>query len=175
VIKHLRRRSLLFAIIALFVASIALGYRADDWARFDHRSFRVIEVPGGDSVVIESAKDERESVKLAGIDPSDLARAWLVDHAMGREVTLFLECPQTRDASGQLQGFVFLDNQNLSVALVQAGLAYADRRQKTVMDALIDPAETDARKKNRGLWNGLKYDQMPAWRQEWLRSLPPRR
>jgi len=32
--------------------------------------------------------------------------------------------------------------------------------------------ERDARAKKRGLWKDVTDDQQPAWRQQWLRSLP---
>jgi endonuclease YncB( thermonuclease family) len=166
------RHSLAFAAIALLIASMAVAYRPDDWSRYDHRTLRVTGVIGGDSLRIQPASGKPDTVKLPDIDGLDSAKIWLSANAVGRDVTLLLQLPQTRDASGQLRTFVFLDGQNLSVELVKAGLAYADRREKTEMDGLIDAAEAEARKKKRGVWANLKFDQMPQWRQEWLKSRP---
>jgi hypothetical protein len=158
--------------LTLLIASIVLAHRADDWVKFDHQTFHVVSVPADDSLLIQTANGKQETVTLRGIVPADSAKTWLTDHAMNRDVTLMLESPQTRNSGGQLQAFVFLGNENLNVELVKAGLAYADRRGKTVMDGLIDPAELDARKKKRGIWYGMTDEQMPAWRKAWLRSLP---
>ncbi len=152
------------------MASIALAHEPDDWSQFDHQSFQVIAVPTGDSLVIDTANGKPVTVKLAGIAGTDAARVWLSDRTLGKNVTLLLSCPQTRDA-GQLRAFVFLDNENLAVELAKAGLAYADRRETTVMDGVIDPAESEARKKKRGMWASLTFEQMPPWRQAWLRGL----
>jgi endonuclease YncB( thermonuclease family) len=169
---HLRRHSIAFLIIALLIASMAIGYRSNDWSRFDHQNVKVIGIITGDSLKIESAGGKTDILKLSGIAGLDTAKQWLADEVMGREITLLFESPQTRDSAGRLRAFAFLGNQNLNVELVKAGLAYADHREKTEMDGLIDPAESDARKKKRGLWATIKFEQMPAWRQAWLKSLP---
>ena len=60
----------------------------------------------------------------------------------------------------------------LNAAAVHDGVAYADRRSEDAMSGLLDAAEADARRKSRGLWADLKFDQMPAWRQAWLQARP---
>jgi len=154
---------------------MAIGYRTDDWSQYDHHAVRVVAVITGDSLRIESGSGKMDTVKLLGIAGLDSAQSWLHDKVVGRQVMLLLESPQTRDSAGRLRAFAFLDNQNLSVELTKAGLAFADRREKTEMDGVIDPAEADARKKKRGVWATLKFEQMPAWRQAWAKSLPQRR
>jgi endonuclease YncB( thermonuclease family) len=168
----LRRHSIAFLTIALLLASMAIAYRGSDWSKFNHQNVKVIGIITGDNLKIESAGGKIDTVKLSGIAGLDAARPWLADHVMGRQITLLFQSPQTRDSDGRLKAFAYLDNQNISVELVKAGLAYADRREKTEMDGLIDPAESDARKKKRGLWATIKFEQMPAWRQAWLKSLP---
>ena len=155
----------------LFIASIAVSYRADDWARFNHQTVRVVDILDGNSLRIESPSGRPDTVRLLGVDGTPAAAAWMKDHAKNQALTLLLQSPQTRDESGRLRAFVFLDNQNVAVELVKEGLAYADRREATAMDGLIDPAEAEARKKKRGLWNGLTPQQMPQWRRDWLRTL----
>ena len=172
---RLRQRSIAFMTIALLITSMAIGHRSDDWSRYDHQTVRVVGIIRGDSLRIESNNGMKDTIKLPGIDAVDSADQWLAANVTGKQVTLLLESPQTRDAEGRLRAFAFLDNQNLNVELVKAGLAYADRREKTEMDSLIDSAESDARKKKQGLWATIKTGQMPAWRQAWLKSLPPRR
>jgi endonuclease YncB( thermonuclease family) len=169
------RHSIAFLTIILLIASMAIGYRADDWSRYDHQSVRVVAAITGDCLQIETASGKTDTVALLGAAESASTQAWLQNHVAGKQLTLLLESPQTRDPAGRLRAFAFLGNQNLSVELVKAGQAYADRREKTEMDALIDPAEADARKKKRGLWASLRPETMPAWRQAWMKSLPQRR
>jgi endonuclease YncB( thermonuclease family) len=162
-----------FSILALFVASLVAAHAPDDWAVFNHRSFGVTDVVSGDRILIQTGTGKIEPVKLLGISPIDSSAAkWMKEQIAGQRVTLLLQSPQTRNADGSLSAFVFFDNKNLSVELAKAGLAYADRREKTEMDSLIDTAEADARKKKRGAWATLSFEQMPAWRQAWLKSLP---
>jgi endonuclease YncB( thermonuclease family) len=169
----MNQRVVSFSIFALFAATVVLGHVGDDWSRFDHRSFRVTAVQAGDRITIADANGRTETVQLPGIVPIDSSAAdWLKDRLTGEEITLLLQSPQTRNADGSLRAFAFSDNQNLSVEAVKAGLAYADRREKTEMDGLLDSAETDARKKKRGAWATLTFEQMPAWRQAWVKSLP---
>jgi endonuclease YncB( thermonuclease family) len=173
--SFLRRRSIATLTIALLIASATVGYRADDWSRFDHQPVRVVAAITGDSLQIETANGKTDTAKLLGAAGVEPGRRWLQANIVGKQVTLLLQSPQTRDPAGRLRAFALLDNQNLSVELTKAGLAYADRREKTEMDGVIDPAESDARKKQRGIWATIKFEQMPAWRQAWLKSLPPRR
>jgi endonuclease YncB( thermonuclease family) len=172
---RLRRRLVGSAIFALLIASVVMARSGDDWAIYDHHSFHVIEAESGDSVRISTENGSIESVKLLGIDALDArSKEWLTHRALGANVTLLLQSPQTRDSSGRLLAFVFIDHSDLSVELTKAGWAFADRRGKTAMDGLIQPAEAEARKKKLGMWADLKFEQMPAWRQAWLRSLPAR-
>jgi endonuclease YncB( thermonuclease family) len=171
-IKYLRQKSIVILTITALTASMAIGYRPNDWSRFDHRSFRVIEIVDGDKLRVELSNGKSDVVRLLGAAGTDAAKPWLATRTMGKRITLLLQSPQTRDPSGELRAFVFLDNQSLNLDLVKAGLAYADRREKTDMDGVLNPAEADARKKKRGIWAIIKFEQTPAWRQVWVKSLP---
>jgi endonuclease YncB( thermonuclease family) len=168
------RRSIVFATFALLFASALMARSGDDWARFNHQSFRVTSVASGDSLEISTAGGKPEVIHLLGIVGTDQSRTWLANQIVGRDVTLLLQSPQTRGVDGELRAFAWFDNRNISVELVKQGLAYADRREKSEMDGTIDPAESEARKKKLGLWANLQFEQMPAWRQAWLRSFPKR-
>jgi endonuclease YncB( thermonuclease family) len=149
------------------------GLTGDDWSRYDHQAFRVSRIVSGDSIQITTRSGSTETIKLLGTaSPDARAVMWLKQQALNQDATLLLQSPQTRDAAGNLLAFVFVDRANLSVELVTEGLAFADRREKTVMDGVIDPAEADARKKKRGMWATLKFDQMPEWRKAWIKTLP---
>ncbi len=175
-----RRNRIVFSIASIAGLGVVaaahaglFGPSGDDWSRYDHQSFRISRINSGESIQISSRTGSIETIKLLGIaEPEGSATAWLNEHALNHNATLLLQSPQTRDASGSLLAFVFVDQTNLSVELVKEGLAFADRREKTVMDGVIDPAEAEARKKKRGMWATLKSDQMPDWRKAWIKTLP---
>jgi endonuclease YncB( thermonuclease family) len=169
---HFRHHWIAVITVGALLASATAAYRADDWATFDHRSFKVINIIDGDKLRIELPNGKMDTVRLLGVAGADAGKPWLAQRTTGRRVSLLLQSPQTRDPSGELRAFVFLENQNLNVELVKAGLAYADRREKSEMDGVIDPAESDARKKKRGIWATIRFEQQPAWRQAWVKSLP---
>jgi endonuclease YncB( thermonuclease family) len=148
-----------FSIFTLIAASVVLihagvlGRCGDDWSRFDHQAFRVSGVQSGDSIQISVANGSIETVRLLGItSPAAGAQQWLRDRAVGRDITLLLQSPQTRDASGQLLAFAFINDSNLSVEITGTGMARADRHNRSMMDGLIRSAERDAQKKELGIW-----------------------
>ena len=177
--KH--RRLILCAAFAVFVGSVIaahaglLGQNGDDWSQFNHKTFQIASIPSGDSVVISTRGDGQQTIQLLGVVGTSQSREWLKERAQGQRGTFLLQIPQTRDAKHHLLAYLFVDNQNLNVEVVRTGFAYADRRSKCEMDGLIDPAEGEARKKQRGIWANLKFEQMPQWRQEWLKILPRRK
>jgi endonuclease YncB( thermonuclease family) len=155
-----------------------LGRTGDDWATFNHRTFHVTGVVSGDVLTLATDNGRSQTVKLLGIvapmgseKGAAESRCFLTEQALNHNVTLLLPLPQTRDDRGRLLAYVFVDGENLSVAITKAGMAYADRRDRQLMAGLIEPAEAEARKKNRAMWKDLKFDQMPPWRQEWFQTL----
>ena len=166
-----RRRAVgggvLLLALAAAVADHVVGRPADDWARYDHRTFTVA-AGDGDGVRLADGT----AVRLLGVaDPVPAAGDWLADHVVGRPVTLLLPTAGVRDR-GRLVAYVYPADggESVNVGLVRDGLAYADRRQADVMAGLIDVAENDARRKRRGLWDGLRFDRQPAWRQAWVKA-----
>ncbi len=156
-------------LLATVLADHLFSHRGDDWSRYDHRTVTVAAVPTGDTLQL----DDATRIRLLGIaDPIPAAAERLTTAVAGRRVTIMLPLVGTRDADGRLLAYVYADDGTcLNVTLVHDGLAYADRRGADVMAGLIDVAESDARRKHRGLWDGLRFEQMPPWRQAWLRGL----
>jgi endonuclease YncB( thermonuclease family) len=176
-------RRLSGTLVAAVIASVAVAHAvrrhpSDDWAAFDHRSFAITAVIDGDAVRLDRVGD----VALLGVTAphgpergASAASAYLASHAVGVPMTVLLEMPQTRDPQGRLLAYLFEpDGQPLNVAMVRDGAAYAERRSTCLLSGSIQLAETAARKKKLGFWNGLKFDQMPLWRQWWLATLPKR-
>ncbi len=152
-----RHRLIAFSIFTLLAASVVLtragvlGQCGDDWSNYDHQTFRVTNIPTGDSIQIARSDGTTETIRLLGV-ASPAAQQWLRERTASRDVTLLLQSPQTRDAYGNLLAFAFIDHSNLSVDIVEAGMARADRRSQSVMDGLIRPAEKNAQKKKLGMW-----------------------
>ena len=168
-----RRAAVAVAIAAVLIATVVADHRrhGDDRARYDHRAFAATAAVAGDVVRLDDGTD----VRLLGVaDPTPAAIRWLAAQVEGRRLTLLLPPVGVRDADGRLAAYVFTadDTVCLNAAAVRDGVAYADRRSADAMSGLLDAAEADARRKKRGLWAGLTFEQMPAWRQAWLRTRP---
>ena len=160
-----------------------------DWSSFDKQRFLVTRVADGDTITVNSPAGETR-VRLLGVDAPELIRddhpardhwadraaAYTRARAEGKYVTLQLDAPQTRDKYERLLAYVYLsDTDCLNLDLIRDGQAYADRRFKHSFKPQFEMVENEARKKSRGLWKDLTADQMPAWRQEWLREVESRR
>jgi hypothetical protein len=169
--KRRHRRWILFLIAVSVFASVVVGRLAivgpvgDDWARVDHQTFQIIGIDRG----MISLKDAG-TVRMPGICiPADCeagaaaSAAWFSNQIAGNSATLMIVGPKIAR--------IYLDGtDDLALSAVKAGMAYADRRGTDPFRPALTAAEADARKHDRGLWAGLKFDQMPAWRQAWLRE-----
>lgn len=177
-------RLMLLGIAAVTIAGF-ISPRTSDWRRFDHHSFLVSQVNGGDRFLIDD-NGTSVPVHLLGTqappltDPStgqpahggaasaDYLRARL-NH---QRVIIRLDTLQTRDSDGALLAYVYLtDTDCINADAIHDGMVYADRRAPHAYHMQYEQAENDARKKQRGLWRGLTENDMPAWRRAWLHSL----
>lgn len=148
---------------AWFVAVIlALASGPAAPAAPDALEARCVGATEGDLLVVE-ANGKRLNVWLAGIDAPELkqqggedARAFLVEHAYGRKVTVVPEGSAVGDA---LVAVVTVEGENLSALLVAAGWAW------TVPDApasqTLTEAEAAAKTARKGLWKNP--DPVPPW------------
>jgi micrococcal nuclease len=194
--RHRRTRFLLIFLVVLLIVAAAgdrLGlfrYRGDDWRRFDRQSHVVSRVIDGQTVELAvSPGGPGTRMRLLGIDAPALSsetnsaghwaepsRDYLRRRVEGREVTIRLEMPQTRDPQGQILAYLFLgDQENLNLAMVRDGHAYADRRTRHPLRPQFELAENEARQRGRGLWKEVREDQMPTWRRQWLEEVRQRR
>lgn len=181
-----RRRVIRIAVIALLLLLTVLivvdhagglGYRGNDWANFHQKTVRVAHVATSDQFIL----DDGTTVQLLGVTSAlnDYARrgqTYLANRVEGKEVTLRLEATQTRDSAGHLLAYVyFTDVDLINLDIVHDGQAFADRRVAHSLHQQIEQAENDARKKQRGMWKELRWNDQPAWRQEWVKSLAHRK
>jgi micrococcal nuclease len=159
----------------------------DDWTSFDHRSFLVSRVVDGDTIHVRShAADAGKGetiVRLVGIDAPEMidpatgrpahwaerATRYVQGRAAGKVVSLRLEPVETRDRYDRLLAYVYLsDGDCLNLDLVRDGQAYAERRHRHSYRPQYEQAESEARRKKRGLWKDVTEQQMPPWRRVWL-------
>ena len=88
----------------------------------------------------------------------------------GRAVTLRLETTSTRDRYRRLLAYVYVgDADHLNLDLVRDGQGYADRRFPHSLRSQFEQAESEARRRGRGLWKDVTEAQMPPWRRNWLK------
>jgi len=141
-----RLRPLLLAVVLLLALPAAAADRRphDDRAQARESGRRVavdpalVEVGDGDTVVIRWSDDERERVRILGIDTPETdfpGHGWSYDQAFGPEAEAFargafavahsieiLRAAET-DPYGRTLAYVFLDGRNYSVLAVAAGYA----------------------------------------------------
>ena len=190
VLRQLKRRRRTRRGVFLAVALLALTalldrngwfrYRGDDWAAYDKQAVTVTRVVDGDTIrVRRSSASEEDTVRLLGIDAPETAdppahwggeaAARLEALVEGKPVTLRLDATQTRDKYRRLLAYVHVgDAENVNLALVRDGHAYAHRMFPHPLRRQFEQAEDEARGKGRGLWADVEEPQMPPWRQGWL-------
>ena len=158
----LRGRRLLrhLALLSLFLLGLfvlldhlgCFGYRGDDGGTFDGKRFTLQRVtPRGDLIVAHNGSETE--IHLLGVATDSTAQTYLQEHATGKTAILKLEPLESRDAEGRLLAYVYIpEGDCLNVDIVRAGAARADRHRKHSMQAVIEGAESDARKHKRGIW-----------------------
>lgn len=169
-----------------------------DSARFDRRTLRVDEAVSGDTVTVIEPGGRLTPVRLAGVAAPELppatngapaalatksvgvahwfdeSRRALADRVVGRDVLLRLPPLAQRSADGTVRAYLYLPGgpaDSVNESLVAGGDAYADRRMGHPYQKLFEQAESEARRKGKGLWKGVRDDEQPAWRQAWLKQL----
>ena len=141
---------------------------------------RVID---GDTIVVSGPGMTNEHLRLRGVDAPEVkhpglnqdayfgpeSRSYLTSRLAGKTVILKFDGTEKRDRYQRLLAYVYLgDGDCVNLDLVRDGMAYVDRRFKTVLQGQFDQLETTARNKRVGLWAGVKDADEPAWRQKWL-------
>lgn len=175
-------------IVLLVLISITdqlglFGSDVNDWDHYDRTPWTVVRVINGDTLELENDAWRTIHVHLLGVDAPDDGAYWndratkyAMARALDQPVTLALDGTQTRDDAGDVLGYVYLsDVESLNFAMVRDGQAYADRRMPHTFAVPFEQAENVVRKNGTGLWKELPFEQMPAWRQQWVNDLAARR
>jgi endonuclease YncB( thermonuclease family) len=174
----------LVVLVSIFDHAGVFGYSGNNLRAIDGKRFVVTTVLDGDTLRVKADSGKEFAVHLLGVDAPDPpdtrwsaeAKTYTSNRLLNRTVTLKLDPLQPRDAAGNVLAYVYVtDGDNLNLDIVRDGQAYADRRSKHAFHVQVESAESEARKKKRGLWKDLSDDQMPAWRREWLREWETKR
>ena len=125
-------------------------------------SGRVVGVHDGDTISVLVGR-RPVKVRLEGIDCPELsqpygqvAKLFTSDHVFGKPVAVE---QTTIDRYGRSVGRVFVNGEDLSHAILAAGLAWHYTQYSS--DGMLDAAEQSARAARRGLWSQPR--PMPPW------------
>lgn len=127
-----------------------------------HFAGRVVAVHDGDTISVLVGR-RTVKVRLEGIDCPELGQAYgrvaktfTSVHAFGR----YVEVDETTlDRYGRSVGRVVVNGEDLSLAIVSAGLAWHYTQYSA--DRTLDAAEQSARAAHRGLWS--QPNPVPPW------------
>lgn len=154
-----------------------------DLEKYDSKKFAVVKVVDGDTLDIDipdgnyshtrirlwgvdtpETKDPRTGPMYYGKEASDFATKL----ALGKQVTIYLEKEKySRDKYHRLLAYVQLPDSNfLNEELLSEGYAYADLRFKHGLYNKYKQLEALARSQKKGLWVGVRPEQMPKWKQK---------
>jgi len=186
----LSKRRLAIALVLVLLTLSALdhvgffGFRGSDRVRYDDAIATVVYVADGDTFDINMPDGRRATtrIRLWGVDCPEISHDegvpdahfgresadFVQEHLTGRRVRIALDPNHTpRGKYGRLLAYVYLldTDEMLNELLIAEGLAYADRRFKHALKHRFVKIEKKAMKDHIGLWEEVKPEQMPAWRQ----------
>ena len=130
---------------------------------------RVVRVTDGDTIVVLDAGNAQHKIRLTGIDAPEKKQAFgmkskehLSEAVAGKFVVVEYE---KRDYYKRILGKVLLNDQDMNLKQIEAGLAwhykkYQDEQAATDRGKYSD-AELDARQRERGLW--ADRAPVPPW------------
>ena len=153
--RIVRRSALPLAFVLWYAAAVAAQHPAEF-------SGRVVAVVDGDTIGV--MRDGREvRVRLDGIDApetrqefSQRAKQFISDAVFGKTARVV---QKDTDRYGRIVARVFADGRDLSVAIVQAGLAWHFIKYSD--DPVLAEAEANARTRTLGLWSQPR--PIPPW------------
>lgn len=130
---------------------------------------QVVSVSDGDTLTVRDAKGRTHKVRLAGIDAPETDQAF--GHAARQQLARWVLNTQVRvvhdktDRYDRLVGTVYLQDEDINLRLVRAGLAWHNRpywHEQPLADAVAYPwAEFKARLSATGLWQDPS--PVPPW------------
>jgi micrococcal nuclease len=190
------RRTAIFALCLVLAAVLILLERmpfrrrwqpqSNDARKYHAKTYTVVNVVDGDTldIGVRDGKYDHTRIRLLGIDSPETkgregapdyfggeAARFAAEFALGKQVEIYLdEGSRTRGKYGRLLAYVkLLDDGFLNEVLLTEGFAYADLRFRHSLYNRYKQLEAVARKQQKGLWQDVKWEQLP----EWLRRRKP--
>jgi len=155
--------------------------QANDIARYHGKMFRVVHVVDGDTLDVDIADGDKAStrIRLLGIDTPETTDASEIAYfgsdateatnkmTLGQNISVYLDNDNhTRGYYGRLLAYVKLpDGRFLNEVLLSEGFGYADVRFRHSFYNRYKQLEASARTLKKGLWAGVKREQLPKWLQ----------
>lgn len=154
-----------------------------DVDKYHLKKFAVVKVVDGDTVDINVSDGEYSNtrVRLLGVDtPETKNSRWgemyfgreasekVKELVLGEEVMVLVDTVSvSRDKYGRLLCYLKLeDGTILNEYLVAEGLGYADSRFDHSFYKKYLSLQKKARKEKMGLWENVKFENMPGWMQK---------
>jgi endonuclease YncB( thermonuclease family) len=130
---------------------------------------RVVGVHDGDTITVLDQSNTQYKIRLSGIDAPELHQDFgrrskenLANMVFGKDVSITHD---KVDRYGRIVGKIVLNNVDVNLEQVEAGLAWHFKRYQNEQPpsdrSLYSEAETRARNSKRGLW--LQPNAVPPW------------
>lgn len=159
--------------------------RAHDLEKYHKKTFKVVKVIDGDTLDIDvpDVNYNHTRIRLWGVDSPETksqysnvmyfgpeAAEFAEKSTLGKQATIYLEEHDTRGKYDRLLAYVQLpDGRFLNEVLLAEGFAYADLRFRHSLYQKYKQLESNARRQQKGLWEGVTREQLP----EWLQRMEP--
>ncbi|MFC1677843.1 thermonuclease family protein [Planctomycetota bacterium] len=152
-----------------------------DFEKYHSRIFTVINVVDGDTIDINipDGKYDSTRIRLWGVDTPETkhpetgvmyfgpeAAEFTKQMCLWKKVTIYLDKENTRGKYGRILAYAQLpDGKFLNEILLTQGYAYADTRFRHDFYYRYKQLESVAKSRKKGLWQQIRTEQMPMWRQ----------
>ena len=144
----------------VFFAVLVIAAAGLSGAAFTGWGYKALD---GDSVTVAISEEKIISIELDGIDCPELeqdfgkeAQDFTKNFIYKKKVKVEI---RAYDTESSVIGRVFLEDKDLSLALIEAGLAWYDKKKSS--DKKLAKAQKKAKKAKKGLWS--KEKPTPPW------------
>ena len=152
--ENLKFKNIVFFAVLVIAAAGLWGATFTGWG------YKALD---GDSITVAISEEKIIPVELEGIDCPELeqdfgkeAKEFTKNFIYKKKVKVEIKA---YDAEERVIGRVFLEDKDLSLALIEVGLAWYDKKKGP--DKKLAKAQKKAKKAKIGLWSGLK--PIPPW------------
>ncbi|MGD2088276.1 MAG: thermonuclease family protein [Candidatus Aminicenantes bacterium] len=152
--ENLKLKNIVFIVVLVIAAAGLSGAAFTGWG------YKALD---GDSITVAISTEKIISIELDGIDcpepeqdfgkeAQDFTKNFIYKKKVKVEIIAY-------EAKDRVIGRVFLEDKDLSLALIEAGLAWYDKKNSS--DKKLAKAQKKAKKAKKGLWSTDK--PTPPW------------